>query len=140
MKLFCFILLFSLFLLGCNPVYHVYIGENETAVEVDIADTKYKQAKGLMFRTNLDENEGMIFVFEEEEDRRFWMMNTLIPLDMIFIKEDGTINNIEQAVPCETEECEVYPGYGKYVLEVNQGFCEENDIEVGDFVDVGEMG
>ena len=129
-----FILLFSLFLFGCNPVYYVYIGDDNTAVNVDVAKSGYEQRKGLMFVSSMDENSGMMFVFDDDEPRHFWMKNTLIPLDMIFIDSSGIITGILEAEPCETDACEIYNGYGKYVLEVNKGFSVKHNITQGDFV------
>ncbi len=113
-------------------------GEKLIKVNVELARAQDEITKGLMYRTSLPENRGMLFVFEGEEQRFFWMKNTLIPLDMIFISGGGRIVNIEKAVPCKTDNCPLYLSYfpAKYVLEVNGNFTEENNIEVGDFADI----
>lgn len=106
-------------------------------VEVEIADELPEQIKGLMFRQDLDRNNGMLFVYESEKKRSFWMKNTLIPLDMLFIDTDFRIIDIKENVqPCKTETCPSYPSKfpAQYVLEVNAGFVMMNNIEIGDSV------
>ena len=109
-------------------------GKNLIKINVEIADDNAEMEKGLMFREKLNENEGMLFVFGEEALHAFWMKNTLIPLDIIFIDENFDIIDIKHAVPCKAEPCELYKPSkpAKYVLEVNEGFAEKNSIGVGD--------
>ena len=78
------------------------------------------------------------FIFENIEERAFWMKNTLIPLDIIFISEDFEIINIERAEPCEKDPCTLYKSNGNamYVLEVNEGFSEKSNINVGNSVEI----
>ena len=86
---------------------------------------------GLMFRESLDQNSGMLFVFEEMGQKSFHMKDTKIPLDIAFVKEDGTIESIKELLPLS-----VIPissnGQVLYALEVNRGWFKENNIEVGD--------
>jgi uncharacterized protein len=105
-------------------------------VNVEIVDTQEERARGLMFRENLSEDDGMLFIFEEAGNYPFWMKNTLIPLDMIWINSDSRVVEIETAVPCTKDPCGIYGGkeLAKYVVEVNEGFAEENNINVGDVV------
>ncbi|MCS7135198.1 MAG: DUF192 domain-containing protein [Candidatus Aenigmarchaeota archaeon] len=115
----------------------IHTANNTIKVRVEIADTEEKRRKGLMFRQNLKENEGMLFVFEEEMHVSFWMKNTFLPLDMIFISSNGTINEIKQNLkPCFHDTCEIYKSShpSKYVLEVNANFAERNNIKVGDLI------
>jgi uncharacterized membrane protein (UPF0127 family) len=98
---------------------------------VEIADTPEKRQIGLMYRKNLGENEGMLFIFFEEDFHSFWMKNTLIPLSIAFIKEDGTIVQIEDMEP-ETETTHPSKFPAKYALEVNKGWFKENNITAGD--------
>ena len=135
------ICLSSLFLTSCNENiseqekdYTIYINNNE--IKVEIADSQLEQQQGLMNREYLEENSGMLFIFTEEQRKSFWMKNTLIPLDIIFIGEDYLINDIYRVQPCKTDECELYSSTAKYVLEVDKGYSEENNINVGDFVDL----
>ncbi len=109
---------------------------SEKCVEVEIVDTPETRMQGLMFRESLGDGEGMLFIFEEENIYPFWMKNTLIPLDMIWISQDTKIIDIKTAVPCEIDPCPNYSPSGKalYVLEVNAGFTDENEIEIGDTV------
>ena len=107
-------------------------GNKTIKLNVEIADDNYKREKGLMFRENLDENAGMLFIFGNEAYETFWMKNTLIPLDIIFIDKYFKIANIEHAVPCKQDPCALYHSSKpvKYVLEVNAGFAMKNNIEV----------
>ena len=135
MKIYMIVLvLFLLVLTGCSNVKKITI--NDTVILAEVADEPDEWAKGLMYRTSLDENKGMLFVFEEENFYVFWMKNTLIPLDMIWIGDDKTIVDITTAEPCEKEPCQEYTPeeIAQYVLEVNKGFAEKNGIKVGDKV------
>ena len=111
---------------------------DDKCVNVEIADSIQEQERGLMFRESLGENSGMLFVFDDDNIRSFWMKNTLISLDIIWIDENLKIVHIENAVPCKQEYCASYVSNvsAKYVLEVNGGFVEKNKIEVGDFVKI----
>ncbi|CAJ38261.1 DUF192 domain-containing protein [Methanocella arvoryzae] len=103
---------------------------------VEIADEPDEHARGLMNRTMLDADSGMLFIFEGNEPHSFWMENTLIPLDMIFIDQEGTIINIhENATPLSRDIIES-AGPCKYVLEVNGGTCERKNIRAGDSIDI----
>jgi uncharacterized membrane protein (UPF0127 family) len=90
-----------------------------------------------MFRTELAQNSGMLFVFEDMQQRGFWMKNTKIPLDIMFIDSDGIIVDVkENFQPCTTEDCDVYfSAPAQYVLEVNAGFTAENSIYKGTVVE-----
>lgn len=102
-------------------------------VEAELANNMTKRMKGLMFRDSLGDNEGMLFVFPDEQYRTFWMMNTTIPLDAIFFSADGKVVDIIPMDPCSSILCPKYRSKekAKYVLEVNQGFAEKNGIEEG---------
>ncbi len=102
---------------------------------VEVPDDREEFARGLMFRKHLPWNAGMLFAFDDEEPRGFWMKNTLIPLDMIFIDSSSKIIDIKENVPpCKQEECPTYPSKepAQYVLEVNAGFVQENGVKIGD--------
>jgi YVTN family beta-propeller protein len=104
-------------------------------VFVEVTDDRQEFARGLMFRSHLPWNAGMLFAFYDEEPRSFWMKNTLIPLDMIFVDSSSRIIDIKENVPpCDQEECPSYPSRepAQYVLEVNAGFVQENGVRVGD--------
>ncbi len=103
--------------------------------KVEVVDTPETRAQGLMFREYLPADEGMLFIFEEEFIYPFWMKNTLIPLDMIWINSDFEVVHIyENAEPCEEDPCpSIDPGVpALYVLEVNAGKAREIGLSVGD--------
>lgn len=102
---------------------------------VELAKTQEELEKGLMFRESLDVEEGMLFIFEKEDKYPFWMKNTLLPLDIIWLNKDKEVIFIkEDAQPCQKEECDnFFPGEeAKYVLEINSGLVEEMGLELGD--------
>ena len=109
-------------------------GKNLIKINVEIADDSDEIEKGLMFREKLNEGDGMLFVFDDESYRTFWMKNTLIALDMIFIGDKNEIVDIKNAVPCKAEPCALYKSAkpAKYVLEVNENFAIKNNINIGD--------
>lgn len=100
--------------------------------DVEVAVTPEQMQKGLMNRTELPENRGMFFWFGGEEDERgFWMKNTLIPLDMLFIKADGTIHAIKTGQPLD--ETTIYSGGPvAAVFEINGGLAQKLGIKPGD--------
>ncbi len=112
-------------------------GDDTTLVYVEIADEPHELNQGLMFRENLELDRGMFFVFDDERTLSFWMKNTLIPLDMLFVDADFRIVDIKENVPpCKEDPCPSYPSKkpAKYVLEVNAGFVLKNDIKIDDMV------
>lgn len=102
-------------------------------VYVEIADTPETRQQGLMFRESLEPDEGMLFIFDSEAEQVFWMKNTIIPLDMIFVNGSMEVVSIQEAVPCREDPCTLYPSGkpAKYVVETNYGFSETNGIEEG---------
>lgn len=99
---------------------------------VTVADDPAERSRGLMFVESMATLEGMLFVYEAPQRATFWMRNTLIPLDMIFVAPDGEILNIhENAIP--HDETTIDGGTGiQYVLEVNGGLSRRLGISVGD--------
>lgn len=97
---------------------------------VEIANNPFKRSFGLMFRTTLKENEGMLFVFPDEAPRSFWMFNTKIPLDAIYFNANQEVVDIISMDPCTSLSCPTYPTSkrSKYVLEVNKGFAKKSSI------------
>ncbi len=106
---------------------------NGKAINVEIAATSDEKALGLMHRKSLPENSGMIFLYPEETPVRFWMKDTLIPLTIAFIKEDGTITQIADMAP-KSEDIIWSRQAVKYALEMNQGWFKKNNIKEGDKV------
>ncbi|PKB19408.1 hypothetical protein B0I00_1640 [Novosphingobium kunmingense] len=101
---------------------------------VEVASTSQEQARGLMFRTEMGADEGMIFPMNPPRTASFWMRNTVIPLDMIFVGTDGRILNIRTAQPYD-ETPQPSAGVVKAVLELNGGRARQLGIEPGDRVD-----
>ena len=109
----------------------------DACIDVEIADTDAKRQKGLMYRENLPENQGMLFIFEYEAPHRFWMKNTLIPLDIIWIHQGKVVDvSLDVANPYGNEEPKVvYPiEPADLVLEVNAGWARTHQIKIGDMV------
>lgn len=105
----------------------------------ELAITPEEQSRGLMFREQMDEDRGMLFVFESEGVHSFWMRNTLIPLDIIWIDSSSKVVFISKNVqPCKSVSCPtVNPGTNaKYVLEINAGLSDQMDLSVGDLATI----
>jgi uncharacterized membrane protein (UPF0127 family) len=100
-------------------------------LDVEIADTPATEQRGLMFRTELGKNQGMIFVFKRESIRTFWMRNTCIPLDMLFLAADGTIVGLLEQVPTLNEQQRRVRCPAAYVLEVNAGWTRRHGVKPG---------
>jgi len=101
----------------------------------EIAFTEDERRKGLMFREKLGENEGMLFVFQEEAEHPFWMKNTRIPLDMLFLDAKRTVVGILRSTAPMNEKSLTVGVASRYVLEVPGGFCDRHGIHRGDAVD-----
>jgi hypothetical protein len=102
---------------------------------VELALTEKEKEKGLMFRKSLGQNWGMFFVFDKEEKYSFYMKNTLIPLDIIWINANNEVVFIsENTMPCEKDFCpSIEPvREAKYVLEINGGLVEKIGLKIGD--------
>lgn len=140
------LILVGIFLINYNPVVNnedfnlgkeVCFGEN--CYSVSVADTEAERERGLMEVDFMPKNKGMLFIFEEEGNYAFWMKDTLIPLDMIWVDSDFKIVYIEEnTMPCFTQNCEVFnPNKNaRYVIELNSGQVEFQNIEIGDFVEI----
>jgi len=104
---------------------------------VEVVTTPQERARGLMFREQLDPDKGMLFIFDWEAVYPFWMKNTLIPLDIIWIDRDEEVVFISKDTqPCEQEPCPTINPYkkAKYVLEVCGGTADRIGLEVGDIL------
>ncbi len=99
-------------------------------VQAELAITPEQQATGMMFRTAMGTNEGMLFVNDEPGVRCFWMRNTLLPLTIAFIADDGTIVNLADMAPkSEQSHCSAQPV--RFALEMNQGWFAKRGIKPG---------
>lgn len=108
-------------------------GGESVEVEVEIADDTEEMARGLMGRTALAEDAGMLFVYPNERELSFWMKDTLIPLSIAFMDDGGRIVDIQDMKALD----DAPPHYtsaepARYALEVNKGFFDERGVEVGD--------
>jgi len=102
--------------------------------QVELAVNDEQRSRGLMYRKELPEGRGMLFDFQREQDVGFWMKNTYIPLDMIFIRADGTIRRIAANTEPLSERSVPAGGPVRYVLEVIGGTARKLGIEPGDKV------
>lgn len=99
-------------------------------VDVQVAQTAKQREIGLMFRTVMPQQEGMLFVFEQPSGLCFWMKNTVLPLTAAFVADDGTIINLADMKPQTTDShCAVRPV--RYVLEMNQGWFTKRGLKAG---------
>jgi uncharacterized membrane protein (UPF0127 family) len=109
-------------------------GRDPVAVNVEVARTAAETQRGLMFRRHMDADAGMLFQFPRSRQLTFWMHNTYIPLDMVFITSDlRVLGVVENATP-ETDDPREVEGESQYVLEVNAGFAREHGIAAGTMV------
>jgi hypothetical protein len=113
----------------------VFDGSGATArVRVEIADTPALREKGLMGRTSLADDAGMLFVWPEDTASPFWMKDTLVPLSIAFISADERIVGILDMDPCRADPCPVYDAHVTYrmALEANKGAFAKLGVRVGD--------
>ena len=104
--------------------------------QVEIAATNEERAKGLMFRKEMAESAGMIFLFPEPRELRFWMKNTYIPLDMVFVgADDKVLGVVENAAPL-TEDPRFVSGESKYVVELGGGVAKKFGIGKGSILTI----
>ncbi|MDY6964675.1 MAG: DUF192 domain-containing protein [Halobacteriota archaeon] len=136
LSLICLILVsFSIGCLDANEAVRVDIGD--VYVDAVIVDSTLERSRGLMFRENLNETEGMLFVYDVESYQKFWMKNMNFPIDIIWIDANMSIVHIEENVPpCEEDDCPTYPPSrpAKYVLEVKANFTKRYDVKIGEMV------
>ena len=102
---------------------------------LEVANTLKKRAQGLMFRKELARNQAMLFIFPKQGIYNFWMKNTLIPLDIVWLNQNKEVVFIKHnALPCKAEPCgSIKPnGLAKYVLEINGGQAQEMGLKNGD--------
>jgi uncharacterized membrane protein (UPF0127 family) len=109
-------------------------GSDIVTIDIEVADDELKTAQGLMFRTGMGEKQGMLFIFPDEEERGFWMKNTRISLDLVYVNAAGEIVSIaKNAIPYSQET--IPSGKpAKFVVEVLAGFTNKYEISEGDFI------
>jgi len=110
------------------PTVQLQAGMHNIVAEV--AQTPLQQQTGMMMRTEMATHEGMLFVFEDVSQRCFWMKNTLLPLSIAFIEDDGTVVNVAEMKPrSEATHCSEKPV--RFALEMNQGWFSKRGIKAG---------
>jgi uncharacterized membrane protein (UPF0127 family) len=108
----------------------IKLGAGMHVISAEVAQSPEQRATGLMNRPSMGANEGMLFVFEEANPQCFWMKNTLLPLSIAFIADDGTVVNIADMKPQALEShCSAKPV--RYALEMNQGWFAKRGIKAG---------
>lgn len=112
-------------------------------VHIELAIDEDTRARGLMFRDRVPEGTGMLFVFPQVGDYAFWMKNTLVPLDMIWIDESRRVVHVEPNVPpCKADPCPSYPpnARAKYVLELGAGQAAKHHVTNGSTLTFDRIG
>jgi len=117
---------------------------DDVFLEVQIADTDPRRARGLMFQEQIPLDQGMLLVFDDSNKVSIWMLNMQFSIDAIWIDVDGKVVHIEKNIPpcksaLETVTCESYKGRGqdvKYILEVTSGFVEQFDITTDSMLEI----
>jgi uncharacterized protein len=126
---------------GVESMPHVTFPDG-FVVRTDLAIDDASRAQGLMFRDQLRPGTGMLFLFPKADEYPFWMKNTLIPLDMLWLDANRKIVAIHHDVPpCKTADCPSYPPHAiaSYVLEVAGGVAKQHGLKVGDVLQFANM-
>lgn len=110
----------------------------EVNLRLEVARTSAERAKGLMDRSSLASDQGMLFVFERPAQGAFWMKNTYIPLSIAFVSQDGVILDIQDMEPLSLEQHRPASAYS-YAIEANKGFFSDNGIAAGDRVQLEDI-
>lgn len=108
------------------------LNNQKIKIDIEIADTDYDRQLGLMKRVSMEEKQGMLFIFPDDTMQSFWMRNTLISLDMIFINSNKQIVTIHKNTKVLSDQSYPSTAPARYVLEVNAGFTDKYNINVGD--------
>lgn len=103
-------------------------------IDIEVAKNDQERARGLMYRKSIPENAGMLFVFDYEDIQSFWMKNTYIALDMLFVNENKEIVTIHMNTSPMKEWNYASTAPSLYVVEVNAGYCVKNNIKEGDLI------
>ncbi|XXY50442.1 DUF192 domain-containing protein [Sorangium sp. So ce269] len=109
----------------------IFLEAKAPDVVVEVARREKERARGLMYRKSMPENRGMIFVFEQRSNHSFWMHNTCISLDMLFIDSDGTIVGIQENTPTLNDSTFEVGCPSTYVLELNAGWARRHGVVAG---------
>ncbi|MCE7043061.1 DUF192 domain-containing protein [Dyadobacter sp. CY312] len=109
-------------------------GKKIRKIDVEIAENDAERNKGLMYRPYIPDSTGMLFIFPEPRELGFWMKNTQIPLDIMYVDANKKIISIQKHTKPFSEESLPSNGVAQYVVEVNAGFSDRNDIKTGDVI------
>lgn len=109
-------------------------GTEKKPFQVEIADDETERARGLMFRENMAPDRGMLFVYPSEQPVAFWMQNTILPLDLIFIDAKGKVVAIEHGTPYSQASIPQNGTSAQFVLELNAGTAKKIGLDVGETV------
>ncbi len=136
-----FVMIFVTFLFQCHPTDSypvqteiVFASLGDKAIRLEVANNPSTRAIGLMHRTELSEDQGMLFVFPKSEQLSFWMKNTLIPLSLGYFDSDLLLLEMYDMKPNQTSEVYNSQKPAKYALEVNLGWFKKNKIEKGTYL------
>jgi uncharacterized membrane protein (UPF0127 family) len=105
------------------------------AVDIEIAEDNAKRTQGLMYRDSMAENCAMLFVLPGEQEQSFWMKNTIMPLDIIYVNAKKQIVSTQKNTVPYSEDSIPSNGPARYVVEVNAGFCDRHSIKRGDHIE-----
>ncbi|WP_242119643.1 DUF192 domain-containing protein [Aestuariivivens sediminicola] len=109
------------------------------SLDIEIADNEYETQTGMMYRSGMKDSQGMLFVFDDERPRSFYMKNTRIPLDIIYISEDKKIVSFQKNAKPFDETSLPSNAPAKYVLEVNAGLSDLWSIDIGNAIEYSEL-
>ena len=138
-KLVCFLFIIEILIQGCSlsvtQSRKDQVCFQDNCIDVEVVQKMRKLRKGMQFREKLASDSGMLFIFPKSQRHSFWMKDTLIPLDIIWMDQTRKIVHIfHQVLPCKTDPCPMHtPDHpALYVLEVNVGFAATWGIQIGD--------
>jgi uncharacterized membrane protein (UPF0127 family) len=116
------------------PPFPATVRFGNAALTVDVATDEAGREHGLMGVSSLPPNHGMLFVWDAPTDGSFWMKDTLIPLSIAFVGQDGKIVTIQEMTPCAADPCPTYAANAPYIwaVEANAGWFDQHGIEIGD--------
>jgi hypothetical protein len=124
-----------------RPPSTVTFEGSDAVLSVEVADDAEERRRGLMGVEDLPEDQGMAFVFDEPVSSTFWMKDTLIPLSIAFVDENGRVIGLREMEPCRADPCPTYGADGPYVLavEANAGWFREHGVQPGDRAELEVM-
>ncbi|MGL1891738.1 MAG: DUF192 domain-containing protein [Spirochaetaceae bacterium] len=136
---FKYIILITIFaIFSCSSDFLI-LEINSSKLKIEIANTDELRSKGLMNRENLESDHGMLFIFDKEQPVGFWMKNTSIPLSIAYINKKGVIMEIYDMKPYSLETVPSKRSSVLYALEVNKGYFELNNINIGDKIGINKI-